>query len=1145
MNKFTKLLTIVAGGLLAIQASASPLPAEDRGVKAPKSYTDFFPSSSNKVLPESKSGGIELLEPQAKPVKAPRLNFNKRRAASDASSSIYGYLYYSRNNSLESGFYNIDVATGRNTLNWIDYYTDWGMVMTNGWLRDGKICGMNSFTFMGGILSYNYVELDLNTGEALTLIPLTLDANDYTNVYLTMAYRELDDMVYGYGYCDDGESNAFNCAPYNDIDGSRTIKKVGIEDVCIALCYNIQDDLLYGVTTGGNFVSIDFEGNQTFIFNVGLSNLRDAVTGMVFNPDDGTFTWNAYFQNNTSGMYRIDPKAKTATKISDCPYGEEYIFMVNTEGYAADVAPGIPVIESLDFSGISTSGTMTAVLPTTTHSGETLSGNLNWQLYIDGNLSAEGSAQSGSSIEAALNNVPSGMHVFALMASKDGYRSEPAIVKKWIGADSPKAPANVVLTDSQVTWSAVSEGVHGGYVDAEAVSYTVYLNDIKLGETDGTSLNAVYPEGKPYQTYNAYVIASSNGVDSEAGVSNPFNYGDALRIEPSIHYRPEEWELPLFTILNADGLKDNEGNDITWHYFEDMAFPAFSSGYDGDDWLFFPPMLFDNVENAYCYIMEAGLVHDSDTRGRISVYIGKEATPEAMTQTILPPHQCEHMRGDDIKEYFAVNEPGVYYIGVHAISHNVAFHISDMDISVTDISAEVPVSVSNLNAVADPDGKLQATVTFTMPELTSKGEAIPEDANLTATVSSFIHTTGSTERGEMVDAQTVSGKPGSQQTVVIGTAQNDNLITVAAAINGKYGAEASTLLYTGLVRPYIVQDLKAEVSEDNMSMHLTWNPPVEGEEDGAIGDTFYYTIWYYNNSWEFGDFVGWDVTEYTYTLPEGSEQQWIRLGIMALNDAGQSYHVTSVTEVIGTPYTLPIVETFPDYYEEYEPIMVQRPTPEYEHTYWYVDDPADILSKDFANESGVAYIGFVSSENPDVVIKNAKSRLSLPKFSTRNLDEISFTLEYFGGLHNKYAAKFHLLANGYGITPVNVADFPKGEGWISHSVILPETFSNRDWVELLLDADYADDQEFAMFSGYSVASGSGKGSLTADTEGRVSASHGMLHVVGFPGQPLVVSDLAGRIVIMRDRLDLQNGFMLSPGIYMVKAGNKSFKIVIP
>lgn len=1122
MKKFYSfiVLTCIMLALCSFNSSAaSPWPIQGAPRMLPASYSRFVPVVDRADAPKNKPA----------------------RAAQEIEGPNYGYLYYSSNTQLESGFYHIDPSTAGASLEWIDEYTDWGMVMTNGWLRDGLVCGMNNFIFMGGVLFYNYVELDFATGKVEKLVPLSNDANDLRNVYVTAAYRDMDDRIYGYGYSNDGESMGFNSAPSTDIDASETIVVTDVSDVCMSLCYNAQDDLFYGVTTTGNFVSVDCTGKQTVLFKLNIKNLKNVVTGIVYNPSDNTYTYNAFLNDNSSAFYTIDPAAKTAVKISDCANSEEYIFMLTTEK-AAPSAPGVATFTGIDFVGPSTSGKVTVALPSKTEDGSSLSGQLSWKLFADGNQIASGTGNPGQTVTANVSNLEGGSHILAFTSSVNGKGSPIATRKAWIGNDYPSMPNNVLLTETKVSWDPVTTGANGGYVDLNNLKYTVYVNDMNMGTTSATSLAITLPADKPYQTYTAHVEATAAGLSSEKGMSNPVNYGQPLKIEPSIHYRPEEYELPLFKAVNVDGKTDSEGNDLTWRYTEEMGFPSFASGYDGDDWLFFPPMLFDNEEKAYQFVMEAGIVHDSDTRGRISVYLGKQPTPEAMTQTILPPHQCEHMRGDDILEYFAVSEPGVYYIGIHAVTYSVSFHISDMDIAITDRSALVPVSPTDLSAVPGENGELSATVSFTMPTMTSNGQAIPADTEFQAIVSSFTREYGSFEPVDLTDRITVKGKPGSKQTVKIKTAQNQNLITVAGSINGNVGVAATVDVYTGVVRPYIVQNLKAEVTENNMGMKLTWTPPVEGETDGPIGNKFFYTIWYYNDGWEFGDYVGWDVMEYTYNLQPGAEQQWIRLGIMALNDAGQSDHITSVTEVIGTPYELPMIEDFPDYYEIYEPIMILRPTPEYDNTYWYVDDPADILGPQFANKSGIAYIGFVDSEGPEVI--NAKSRLSLPKFSTKGHEGILFSLDYFGGLDGKYAAQFQILANSYAKGLQNIADLPKGNGWLTRQIQLPDHYNNLDWVELLIDNTYETDQQFAMFSAYSISSISGVLDTFEDAAGTIRVTPGMIHLIGFRGESLMICDLQGKVMVTRDSLDDINGFAVVPGIYVVRTGSKALKVKV-
>lgn len=1114
----------------------------DYGNKLPESYLKFFPSASFANISDMsaaarKFNGIISTPHTAKRPQLKGMRPTAIKAPESSESTIYGYLYYFQGNDLERGIYRINPASG-STFLWSDVYTaDWSMNMTGGWLRDGRLCGVNTMVFMGGVLAYGQIELDLQTGEVIDFFQLRNEGTDHSNTYLSMTYRDLDDRVYGFSYIPDGSAYSFNSAQATDIDTSEVVKEVDFADICVSLCYNMQEDLFYGVTTGGSFVSIDPKGTQTKLFDLKLNNFSSTVTGLVYSPKDGKYIWNAYFKDGTSGMYSIDPVAKTLTKLHDCPAGEEYIFMVCPDDNVLPGAPATPSAATYTFTDGSHDGTVVFSLPGKTAEGTPLSGNLEWRVLLDGTLISSGTGAAGSKITAQLKDIPEGNHTFSAFAGINGNFSMPAIHRCWIGTDYPVAPEGLELTETTLKWNAVTQSEHGGYVDYHSVKYAVYLNNDKIGETTDTHFDIQLPEGKPFTSYTAQVVAVADGKESEKGISNYITYGEPLEINPSIHYRPEEKEFELFTAIDLDGKTDEDGYTRNWHYSETMGFPSFASGADGEDLLIFPPIRFSTTDKAYRFRMEAGLIHDRDRSGTIEVLIGTEPKLESMKQVIMPAWKPQYMLADIVSEYFAVNEPGTYYIGILTKTNEVGIHISDIDISTTDRAADVPMAVSDLKAVAGENGALSATVTFTMPTLTVNGKQIAEDAEITATVISRQYVQDHMDQGEVTTTKTVKGKPGSKQTLEIETIQNLNTVGVRCSVGGHAGSEAVTRIYTGLVKPYIVQNLKAEVTEDNMGVMLSWTPPVEGEDPGPIGDSFFYTIWYYSDGWQHLENVGWDELEMLVELPQDSEQQILMIGVMALNAAGQSDHISSTSCVIGKPYTLPMTETFPDYMDTYTPIAQQRPTQEYNGTYWMVDDPSTVAAL-FANQSKVAYIGYIGQEG----VTSAKSRITLPKFSTENTSDVKFTLTYWGG---PYDAPFSLLANKYGLkTPESVGSFPSGSGWISNTLDIPAGFVNEKWVELLIDNTFPNNNSFALFSGYSISGVSGVEGLSSDGEGRIFTEGGMLHVAGFAGESLVVTDVQGRVIVTVPQLEDLAGFVLAPGVYVAKAGSVSRKVIV-
>lgn len=1123
-KKRTPLLPIMLAGFTLGASATVPPPRKGAEVRLPATYADFYPAMKNLIA-------------------TPRLNekpaFRNASAKLDAGSDIFGFLYFFQGTQLSQGLYRIN-DNPEPTYLWTDQYTaDWSMAMNGGWIRDGKLCGTNSMVFMGGLLAYGQLELDISTGEILDFRPLTIGSDDLTNQYLTTAYRDLDDRVYGYGYIYDGSAYGFKSADASNLDTSAAVCEVEFEEICTALCYNLQDDAFYGVTTSGDFVSITPEGKQTVIMSLNIPNLSSTITGLTYSPKDQVYIYNAYFKDNNSAIYSIDKDAKTCTKLYDCRSGEEFVYFVCTAENAESDAPARPAFDTASFTGASLDGTLTFTMPSRTVADQPLSGNLDWRIYIDGEQAQTGTAAAGSKATVNLKDVPNGDHLFAFTAGKAGNYSTPVTIKKWIGSDYPSAPANIVLTHEKVTWDPVTTSEHDGYVDYTSLKYTVTLNGRKMGETDGTECAITLPDQEPYKSYTAKIVATADGKASQPGESNYITHGNPLTIPEgsSIHFRPEEYEFEIFKAIDIDRKTDDNGNIRNWHFSQTMGFPSFASGADGEDLLVFPPIMFDNTDKAYQFQMEAGLISDIDDTGTIEVLFGKEPTLEAMTRTVIPATHLHYMRGIIMTDYFSVPEAGTYYIGVLTRSNKVAFHISDMDIKLTDRDADVPMTVSDLAATAGANGALTATVSFTMPSLTVGGKPIDANTEIKATVTSREYVLDKPYEGNVIGTTVVTGKPGEKISAEVKTQQNLNTIGVSCSLDNRSGVETTTSVFTGLVRPYIVQNLKAEISEDNMSVRLSWTPPVEGEEPGAIGDTFFYSVWYYADGWQFYDGAGWDVDETVVELDEGNPQTILMLGIMAMNSAGQSDHIASQSVVVGPPYDLPMKETLHNGMEAYSPIAIQRPDKTYNDVYWMVTDPSEISAL-FANQSGWAYVGYIGTAG----VKTGKSRLSLPKFSTVNSKDVNISLTYWGG---PYEAPFTLLSNVSGSEkPEIIGSFPKGNGWVTNTITLPENLNGRKWVELLLENDFASDNNFALFSGYSISGTAGVESIGADGEGQIFTTPGMLHVAGFGGESLTVSDIAGRVLINIPVLDDMAGYALAPGIYVVKAGSKTTTIIV-
>lgn len=1104
-------------------------------VPIPAGFESFHSCVPLRGLTEAEQNGAA----PTLPIIPRRLPDNRLNAPSNLPTDrghLYGFLVNTNLDGLKYGLYDVTPATADSQFLWQDYLTGWQWTTYTGWMREGNLCGLTGVKLDGAFMGYAYVEYDLSNGELLELEYIDLEYS-MTPVLVSSAYRLLDDNVYAYGYNEEGNGFCFSVAPASNPAKVTPLRDVDYNEVCAAMGYNSLTDTMYGITTDGRFVSIDTEGNLTTISDITryITNVQPATaTAMAWMPSEGAFIYNAFVAGQGTVFYAIDPSGKAPRRLGTSQGAEIYSILVSPEINAEPDAPVKADFSSFDFTTTALNGSITWKLPAKLVEGTAIKENIDWRLLIDGEAAGKGSAAPGATVTTTVDRVTNGMHTFALICSVEGYDGEPAIIHRWVGPDAPQAPANVRLTETTVTWDRPTGSIHDGYVDYDNIKYTIYLNGGKIGESKTTEFEYTLPQGLPFTSYTAEVIASYEGWESPVATSNFITYGDPLNLP--VHFRPLEKQLEMMTIFNLDGLKYEDGTDNTWHFTTNMGFPAFSSGYRGDDWLILPPMNFTDTEKAYRFEMEIGLVYDSDTTGTYEVCIGKEPTVEAMTRIIVPKAHCLHMLGDIIEEFFAVPEPGVYYIGIHAMSNEVSFHVSDIDVSLSNRSAEVPLGVSDLEAKPAPDGKLSATVSFTLPTATASGREIPADKIMDVTVGSYATEPGYGKDRELVATKTLTGAPGSTHTVEIETAQNYNVIVVNCTLDGLEGKGAETMIYTGLDRPYTVNDLKVTVSEDNMSVTLTWTPPTEGEEGGPIGDSFLYVIYdYYSSAWTFLEEAGWNVTSYTYTLPEGTPLGYVTLGVMAYNAAGLSYHVLGKSAAMGTPIRVPWTNDL-DNDDTYDNAIIIRPTEQYNDTYWIPGDPGAMISPIFDLPSKMAFIGYTYEAT------DRKTRLALPKVNTSGLNDVTLTFDYWGG---RNAAPMRIYAEVFDSDePILIAELPLGaDGWTSHTVTLPATLQDRIWLMPMVEADLPDDQYYAMFSGYSFGSVSGV-AMTPDGEGCIAGGKGTLTVAGHNGEALIVTDMTGRLILSRDRLEAHNVFFLPAGIYAVRAGSATAKVIV-
>lgn len=1032
--------------------------------------------------------------------------------------NIYGFLGFSMDEFQTIGLYEFDETQA--TLKWADevYYEEELVPRAYG-LHDGIVKGYSIFEYMGYLLGSYYAEYDFESGELIDF--KENDTFEDTFSYLSTAALNTDEGVFfGYGSYDD--ELCFMSAPADDPFNYTYIAPADNETSCISMCYNPTDGSLYGVTRSYDFVKIAANGNQEALMHLDVPAGAHYMTGLVFDPASGLFYWNINTEYDEAMMATIDPASLTLDIYDELINGEEYVSLFTTDANLNPLQPLRPEAAKPEFLKGSLSGSVDFSMPSELAGGSPIEGSLKYKAFVDGNIYTSGEAKPGETVKIGFT-VEQGLHSFSLTVEYDGVESSPASVSTYVGNDTPMAPSDVVLDDDKVSWTAVTAGVHDGYVDADAITYTVLLNGMEIGTTSTTSMAIDLPKDTELTKYVAEVFAECNGLVSDPAFSDAIVEGAALKIPQLIMPTPEQFEL--CTIV------DNNGDGANWALYEvygEEGSYCLRSGFtigDGnpmDDWLFLPRMAFDETDRFYSLSIETALYNSMYNKESIEVLLCSQPSPEAVVlPAIIDEFSPAATTFNTRKAIFKVSQPGEYYVALHCTSAADQFgmKVRNINVEATNITEASPAAVEGLKAEETTPGTLEAKVTFTMPTQTIGGEAIPADAVLTAYVSATTEVA-------------LTGRPGEELTTVMPTVQGNNEVTVYVSYGGYDSPAASTIVFTGFDIPAVVDEVTAEVSADMLSMTLNWTPATVGENGGYIlpEDILYdiYVLTDYGYEYFDGGIKG---TTFTYSLEPGTPQEYVQLGVMSTNAAGNNGMIVTASGIMGTPYSIPVEEDFDN---------DERP---YSLNPWVIYGNRALTQWSIYHTSGIdeKYEGMETNCLVAQGYQGGQSMIGMPRITTAGCDGVVVTLDVSGDFS---LPKATLKAAAYGKDPVVIGHIEvSGPGFQKVSIPLPEEFLDQYWVGLFIDAEFESDDELLVIESISIDRGSRVATVAHDGV-KVAGSKDAVLVSGMDGGDVTVATLDGRVVAFSSKVSGEASFKVDKGIYVVTASGTIAKVVV-
>lgn len=1033
-----------------------------------------------------------------------------------AGGTVLGYLNYSYWDQ-EYGLYELTPTDYE--LLWEDpFYLKNDCKMYSGWLRGGRICGFSpETTFMGDMVGLWYVEADAATGTTLVSRRLDTDKGYFT----LAAYNPEDDHIWGFGF-DREDKFGFMKASAATPQEATMIKEVGEETpelYCSSFAYNPDDKCFYGVNTDYNFVRIADNGDVTVLAPVNMS-LGGYNTGMVWSPLDRLFYWNAVMNDDSSMIMTIDPAKLSVETLMEFSNDETFNFLMTPDEIADASRPMRPEVGEPSFPAGALSGSVAVTPKAESETGSQLPGELRVRSWVDGKEYDTVRAYAGSARNIEFADLSEGEHQFAFATVYNEVESRKAFTYAYVGADTPVAPANVKLTSEAVTWSRVTEGVHGGWINMDAIQYEVRINGETVGTTTSERMDVALPTDTPQELYTAEVYAIVGDKISDAGRSEAIVAGRPYEVPVSI--RPTSKEFKLMTTADSN----EDGN--TWSYNADAE--CLDSGYSEygkmDDWIFLPATEFESGE-FYSFSMRSRVGDMQWPNEKLEVRIGTAAAPYAQRKVIAEAFTP----GDSFTETsyeFQVEESGVYYVGLHCVSDydQYGVWVQDIKIENSHFTGDAPASVTEAKATAAPEGRLEAKVEFTLPTARLDGTPFDSDAELKAMVT-------------CVETVESTGKPGEKVEVAVATQQGDNKVRIAVSDGEKIGPQITVNVYTGIEVPAPVSNVRMDVRADMMAVTMEWDSPATGENGGYIDpDGVYYTV-YLGEEDMFGG-IEWtpledvEPTEYTYLVEPGTPQTTLILGVTAANEIGVNKYMNGGTALVGTPYSLPMDEDFddPENPINYNPWRPLTPSKEYTGNFslYYVRS----LFEDWKDEPGIALVGTCRQAG-------GRALIAMPRFTSVGAHDTYLTMRVWTG---SFYAPITVLGECFGMeAPVVLKEIEGGHGWADVTFTLPSELQQQKWVQIYFDAYFPVADQMAIIDSVTVANDGASTTEVRESGTIVRGTEGAIEISCAGKCDITVWSADGRLV-RKVCGDDDVRIRVERGVYVVKAGDTLVKTVV-
>lgn len=584
-------------------------------------------------------------------------------------STVYAYRSWSGTPAHDDlGLYKIS-PSGEAECVWIDYTDVNPAYFISGWIRNGELCGI--YGNRSGAL---YIHYEMGSGYLSGVKELDIEGKNAYKYMFTAAYNPDDDYVYGFSYNEDYSIDYLVKAPADDLEAVEIIRRMPNDyTMCMSICFNPIDHHMYGIDFLGDLIRIDTNGNFEVAntYELGADGkLADYATGMCYSPFDKCFYWNRQLADFGSSWVRIDAETFEYEKVAEMGFLEHYTVLacIDHDGDEDGPSQAYRVGHAFDASG---NGTVTVQMPATMANGDIVPETLSWTMTdMTGGKSQTGTAEPGKNVEVKFEGLSQGEHNFRFVTEADGKKSQSLYVNAWVGLDKPARVENIKVTPEgaqyRVAWDAVAKGAHGGLVNTEDITYTLYINKAKVAETKELSALVDGPTASNINKFEVMIVAKSGSM-----ISDP-TYSDEVAVtgprELPYVLEPTEEQASAVKMVNVK--EDNSKWRLSKDFAGNAAFLCTSDQNNAaDDWLILPALIFDDSSAQYEISFMTSGNSNVKTAEFLEVTAGSSDQLDKLTElTILPRTQVAGTATKTVTQKFSVPAAGNYHVGIHCVS---------------------------------------------------------------------------------------------------------------------------------------------------------------------------------------------------------------------------------------------------------------------------------------------------------------------------------------------------------------------------------------------------------------------------------------------------------------------------------------------